>query len=613
MDENNDTNFDPATVALMHGLKTAEGTNGDYNSIGDEGTAAGIAQWSNDVNGTPQKLSQGQIPANFSSMAKQYNLNGDDFSPENQNKVLYNSIYSDKQQGLQPEQILSKWNSGDPNKYLNPSTSTGTGPVGPYDVAGYVQKGMTAAKQYAEQNNPDFVSPGNDDQKTSDTDFSPADLGMGLVGMIGSTLPFLWKYAKAPLTDAATDAGMGALLGAPEGGVGAIPGALAGAGAGIVNGIVSDVTSGGNQQTPPQTSAPASDSSTETPPPAEEGPTSEVPTEAQNIIADSTKAELNRTIGGRTLSQSPEGNLGIPTMAENGYVPENNNGNADYSSAIEDSKASVTQAANVEKQAAGGSVVPMSEVLATAKQNINSSNVAPDIKQKTLEDLDKISSSYGTGNIDGGEAIEARHQQYAAVGGKNWMTLSNSEIEARKALGTAFRDTSLAHSNNRDLQRAAIFEQQKHISAQKVMKKLHNHPLSKKAMHPFRQQLFKMAATAAEAWIGDKIGGTVGAILGYAAGSQINRVLEKKLKKTNFDTPEMKKALTILRESKPGAFTHFKKTLERNHIEIPDLKEEPRTTEGKEEQVERDIPAIKKNPKKGEKGLIKLPNQKKGK
>ena len=440
----------------------------------------------------------------------------------------------------------------------------------------------------------------DDDQKTSDTDFSPVDIGLGLVGAVGTGLGALWKYAKAPLTDAATDAVMGGLLGAPEGGVGAIPGALAGAGAGIVQGIVSDVTSGGNQQTPPQTSAPASDSSTETPPPAEEGPTSEVPTEAQNIIADSTKAELNRRIDGRTLSQSPEGNLGIPTMAENGYVPENNNGNADYSAAMEDSKASVAQAANVEKQAAGGSVVPMSEVLATAKQNIQSSNVAPDIKQETLEHLDKISKSYGTGDISGGDAIEARHQQYAAVK-KDWAKMGSSEIEARKALGTAFRDTSLAHSNNRDLQRAAIFEQQKHISAQKVMKKLHNHPLSKKAMHPFRQQLFKMAATAAEAWIGDKIGGTVGAILGYAAGSQINRVLEKKLKKTNFDTPEMKKALTILRDSKPGAFTHFKKTLERNHIEIPDLKEEPKTETGKEEQVEQDIPAIKKNPKKGKK------------
>lgn len=145
------TQVDPSIVALMHGLKKNESPNGDYNAIGDQGTAAGIGQWSNQVNGKVQPLQQGQIPTNFANDAKQFGLNPTDFSPENQNKVMYAVLEQDKKNGLTPEQALSKWNSGDPNKYQSASAA-GTGQVGAYDVAGYVQRGMTAAQQYASQN-----------------------------------------------------------------------------------------------------------------------------------------------------------------------------------------------------------------------------------------------------------------------------------------------------------------------------------------------------------------------------------------------------------------------------------------------------------------------------
>lgn len=144
--------FDSSVVALMHGLKSAEGTNGNYNTIGDQGTAAGIGQWSNETNGKPQKLNPGDIPANFKGQAQQYSLNPNDFSPENQNKVMYAHLSAQKKSGLQPEQILSAWNSGDPNKYQNAATSTGTGPVGAYNVSSYVKRAMAAAQQYAKEN-----------------------------------------------------------------------------------------------------------------------------------------------------------------------------------------------------------------------------------------------------------------------------------------------------------------------------------------------------------------------------------------------------------------------------------------------------------------------------
>lgn len=152
MNPQDTSQLDPSIVALMHGLKTSEGADGNYDAIGDEGTAAGIGQWSNEPNGKPQKLSEGQIPANFSSQAQQYGLDPNDFSAENQNKVMYAQLSADKKSGLSPEQALSKWNSGDPNAYANAATSSGTGPVGAYNVSAYVSKAMAAAQAYAKQN-----------------------------------------------------------------------------------------------------------------------------------------------------------------------------------------------------------------------------------------------------------------------------------------------------------------------------------------------------------------------------------------------------------------------------------------------------------------------------
>lgn len=159
MEPNQDTSqLDNSVVALMHGIKANEGMNGNYNGMADKNsngdyTAAGIGSWGNyDANGKLKALNQGDIPSKFQDDAKQYGLDSSDFSAENQNRVMYSRLLAEKQSGLQPEQILSKWNSGDPNKYQNQATSTGNGPVGGYDVSSYVKKGMTAAQEYSQQN-----------------------------------------------------------------------------------------------------------------------------------------------------------------------------------------------------------------------------------------------------------------------------------------------------------------------------------------------------------------------------------------------------------------------------------------------------------------------------
>lgn len=195
----NTTQLDHSVVALMHGLKTAEGTNGNYNITGDRSTAAGVGQWSNQINGKVQPLQKGQVPYNFQNQAKTFGLDPADFSPENQNKVMYAVLSQDKKDGLTPEQSLSKWNSGDPNKYANPATSTGTGQVGAYDVGAYVQKGMSAAQQYAQQNGLVKGSQVSPLQQTPDSTPEAPSVGGFLKNTVQSGANFLGNTADALL------------------------------------------------------------------------------------------------------------------------------------------------------------------------------------------------------------------------------------------------------------------------------------------------------------------------------------------------------------------------------------------------------------------------------
>lgn len=120
---------------------TETATNGlpNYTAIGDNGTAAGAYQWSNEVNGTPQKLSPGQIPANFASDATKFGLDPTDFSPTNQNNVAYaviNDMVTNK--GYKPWEVGSAWNSGSPDNYQNHSGTDSSGLA--YDTPAYVKR-----------------------------------------------------------------------------------------------------------------------------------------------------------------------------------------------------------------------------------------------------------------------------------------------------------------------------------------------------------------------------------------------------------------------------------------------------------------------------------------
>jgi hypothetical protein len=82
----------------------------------------------------------------------------------------------------------------------------------------------------------------------------------------------------------------------------------------------------------------------------------------------------------------------------------------------------------------------------------------------------------------------------------------------------------------------------------------------------------------------------------------------------------MNKALQTLQDTKPGAYSHFKETLKRNGIEIPDIKK-PSGQAATVKQVEKDVFSIKKTkgmtakgaiPRSSKKGLVNPPKKGKG-
>lgn len=140
------------SIALQESSK--DGKTPNYTASGDAGTSYGAYQWNNGK----KPLSPGQLPENFTSAAKEFGLNPNDFSPQNQDKVAYAQVLKMKQQGLQPEQIAAAWNAGmgHISDWQNHKGVTEVnGQQIQYDTPGYVNKVQKYYQQLAGATQPD--------------------------------------------------------------------------------------------------------------------------------------------------------------------------------------------------------------------------------------------------------------------------------------------------------------------------------------------------------------------------------------------------------------------------------------------------------------------------
>lgn len=90
------TTLDPVAVNLAKAIREHE-SNGNYSAIGDlnKGVSKGAYQYNKD---------------NFSTWAKEYGLDPNDFSPTNQDKVAYTRIKSQLDSGNSPSEVVARWN-----------------------------------------------------------------------------------------------------------------------------------------------------------------------------------------------------------------------------------------------------------------------------------------------------------------------------------------------------------------------------------------------------------------------------------------------------------------------------------------------------------------------
>jgi len=174
--------LDPSIIALTKAIGHQE-SGGEYNKIGDNGHSKGAYQWNN-----PTPLKEGEIPKNFSGFAHDVGADPNDFSPANQDRVAYKTVEMWGKQGLNPAQIASKWNSGNPDAYKTARPGYNAEQGVNYDVKGYVdnvakyyqeyQGGQSQPTSSTEKNTDGYITSANIPQEPN------ADLKAGTPGLL---------------------------------------------------------------------------------------------------------------------------------------------------------------------------------------------------------------------------------------------------------------------------------------------------------------------------------------------------------------------------------------------------------------------------------------------
>jgi hypothetical protein len=589
------------------GKSTATGKSGEY----------GAYQWLPQTWDAESKAAGISVPLNQST-------------PEQQNQVAYNQISNWKNEGLTPAQIASKWNSNDPNAYLgtfedgNPAEGTNSSGA-QYDVPGYVSKVMNLydGGNSAIPTANAASSPTGNKQSSGQPDWLTALEGLG-IGAVGG----LWGLAQKPLADAATDAAVGATVGSVVPGEGTVAGGVAGGIAGLVQGVGQDIFGGGNNNQNTQTQTASSGDQSQPQPQAE---TSQPEPESASAIAASTalKDAINQTMQGtqsnRVFSSSSAGQDAIKTAAQFGLVEPDENGNLAFNSdkfqqlesAIERGKDGVIASqenASASPLAVGnyaGNYIGNNRLSTDSDRKA----AAKIVQNEMASDLNGIPPN-GQMSLSGMREKQKQHYAAAKNAYKEGNYTPTPKHLAHKALGNAYGKAIEDKISEED---KPLFKKLTRASsdlmrAKEVGKRLNGKkaPKNKGIWESFLRQ----GARAAEIYIGDKLGGPVGAIIGGLAGEHINNKITQKFGRNIFETKGMRSALDLLRDTKPKEYQRLIDALEKRGEKIPkDEKKKPTGKEGLVKLVKKDIQDIvpAKKTAKPQKGLVDLkPPSKKG-
>lgn len=569
--------LDPSVVALTKSIGKAE-SGGNYNAgdnTGDGASSSGAYQF------TPGFLQEWAPQAGV-----QY-TSGTKLTPAQQDQVAYKAVETMGTTGdpaypqlgkLTPAQITSAWNTGDPNAYLNPD-------YGKNNTYGSTENYVNKVSQYYDEytgNSASTQAQATSQESSSQPDWLTAleGVGLGSAGWIAGQGAGLAKEALPVVGGIAGEA--------IEPAGGGIVGAAAGEG--LASLIPGTSTSSGTSE-----SAEPSQSQSE-PDLGSALPESAV---ASDAVKNAINESLQSTQSGRVFSQSGPGKEAIQTAAQFGLINPDEEGNLTFNEEkLKQAQSEIGNAQDAIIKSNGGTASPVSvanyggsyigkDRTATASDRQKASEI---MKDELTADSKGIPAN-GQMSLEDMRTAQKSHYTAAQNAYKKGNYSVTPEMLAHKALGNAYGRTIRDNMKDPELYDKTKKMEQNLINTKQVGKKLNGKkaPKEKGAWESFLRQ----GARAAEIYIGDRLGGPVGAIVAGFAGEHLNRKIEKKFGRNIFETKGMKAALDILKDSKPKEYKDIVAALKKQGINATDESEVPDSQSGVKKDVQKDEKKLK--------------------
>lgn len=418
-------------------------------------------------------------------------------------------------------------------------------------------------------------------------------IGAGILGWGTSQLGNIAKIGL-PLAGAA----LGGLID-PVGGE--IVGGMAG------EGLANVIGGGGDGNKPPTESASAVPAPSEQPPQDTAEAKAGESSNAARLVSDAINQSLQGTQAGRVFSQSQKGQDAIQTAAMFGLISPDQGGIMQVNKDKRQEALGVVSNLDDKAIAADGGSAPMMFAANEAGKYIGNSKLHTDEdKQMAGKRASEIIRSEGGGNLNRSvplTTLREKLKQHNQKWGKEGYKLPTSEILAHRAVAHAYGEAITHHlkdEGSKKLHEQAM-KMESHLIRTRQLDKLiqgKKAPRNKGIWESFLRQ----GARAAEIYIGDRLGGPIGAIIGGIVGESFNRKLDQRFGRNIFETKGMKAALDILKDVKPKEYNDLVAALKQKGIQVQSSGGVPTTPEGLVKDVAKDegiigVPSKEQKPK----------------
>lgn len=279
---------------------------------------------------------------------------------------------------------------------------------------------------------------------------------------------------------------------------------------------------------------------------------------------------LNTTIAGRAFLQDQTGKDALLGASISGRSPDTSSGFNDFTQAEKERQAEAKATAKMEEVLVGTGNIKTSDAAKIAMQYLPSS-ATPKEREAAIRHIKAEASSYG-GSVSLARGIQARHQQYASTKGKfGEMPKPSAHIMAHKALAKGFREAVKAKTPHKELYEKLLKHQQNLKNEQKMYKILNK----KKSLptNAITKSLHKFGTRMLATYVGDRVGGVLGAVLGNVVLSIGQKSADKHFGKNIFESPQVRAGLKILKEELPTQYDMLKQEMERKGIKFPNESE----------------------------------------